>query len=38
MAARATAPVSADGVFLEEVNVDRLPAVIGQLLGYGDER
>jgi hypothetical protein len=36
-AARATAPASAGGVFLEEVHVDRLPAVIGQLLGDGDE-
>jgi hypothetical protein len=35
VATRATAPA---GYFLEEVHVYRLPAVIGQLLGHGDER
>ena len=35
--ARATASVAVGGVF-QEVHVDRLPAVIGQLLGDGDER
>jgi hypothetical protein len=36
VAARATAPVSAGGG-IQEVHVDRLPAVVGQLLGDGDE-